>query len=69
MHTVWLNSRALQVVGITKEVHVVRGVPSRDLVVPDRNLFDTPLDEISETQVLMTLLDGEVVHCVESWID
>jgi hypothetical protein len=38
-----------------------------DLVVLDRNLFDTPPDEISETRVLMTLLEGEVVHRAESW--
>ena len=37
-----------------------------DLVVLDRNLFDTPPDEISETRVLMTLLEGEVVHRAES---
>ena len=40
-----------------------------DLVILDRNLFDTPPDEISETQVLMTLLEGEVVHRAESWED
>jgi predicted amidohydrolase YtcJ len=33
-----------------------------DLVVLDRNLFDIPPDEIGETRVLMTLLEGEVVH-------
>ncbi|MBT8080760.1 MAG: amidohydrolase [Gammaproteobacteria bacterium] len=33
-----------------------------DLVVLDRNLFDIPAEEISETNVLMTLLDGEAVH-------
>lgn len=37
-----------------------------DLVVLDRNLFDTPPHEISETRVLMTLLEGEVVHRAES---
>jgi predicted amidohydrolase YtcJ len=33
-----------------------------DLVLLDRNLFDTPHHRISETEVLMTLLDGEVVY-------
>jgi hypothetical protein len=37
-----------------------------DLVVLDRNLFDTPPDEIGETQVLMTMLEGEVIHRAES---
>jgi hypothetical protein len=37
-----------------------------DLVVLDRNLFDTPPREISETRVLMTVLDGEVIHRAES---
>jgi predicted amidohydrolase YtcJ len=38
-----------------------------DLVVLDRNLFDSPPREISETRVLMTVLDGEVIHRAESW--
>lgn len=33
-----------------------------DLVVLDRNLFDIPLKQISETKVLLTLLGGEAVH-------
>jgi predicted amidohydrolase YtcJ len=33
-----------------------------DLVVLDRNLFDVPLREVSTTQVLMTLVEGDVVH-------
>jgi predicted amidohydrolase YtcJ len=37
-----------------------------DMVVLDRNLFDTPPDEISETRVLLTVLEGEVVHRAES---
>lgn len=42
-----------------------------DLVVLDRNLFDTPHHEISETEVLMTVLDGEVVHRAgpDAWRD
>jgi predicted amidohydrolase YtcJ len=38
-----------------------------DLVVLDRNLFDTPPDEIGDTRVLLTLLEGEVVHRADSW--
>jgi hypothetical protein len=33
-----------------------------DLIVLDRNLFDIPLKEISETGVLMTMIEGQVVH-------
>jgi len=33
-----------------------------DLVVLDRNLFETPPQEISESLVLMTVLDGTVIH-------
>ncbi len=33
-----------------------------DLVVLDRNLFETDTYEIHETGVLMTLMDGEVVY-------
>ncbi|MCF2857664.1 amidohydrolase [Pseudoalteromonas sp. SMS1] len=33
-----------------------------DLVILDRNLFDSTVNEIAETKVVMTLLDGEVVY-------
>jgi len=33
-----------------------------DLIVLDRNLFETPEKEISETQVLLTLFGGRSVH-------
>jgi predicted amidohydrolase YtcJ len=33
-----------------------------DLVVLDRQLFEIPVTELSDTQVLLTLLDGEVVY-------
>ena len=34
---------------------------SADLIVLDRNLFDIPVDEISEARVLMTIFEGELV--------
>jgi hypothetical protein len=34
-----------------------------DLIVLDRNLFEVPTDEIGPTRVLLTLLEGQVVHC------
>jgi len=33
-----------------------------DLVVLSRNLFEIPAEEINETQVDLTLFDGEVVY-------
>lgn len=33
-----------------------------DLIVLDRNLFNIPPEQISETKVLLTLLDGKPVH-------
>lgn len=33
-----------------------------DLVILDRNLFNIPPDQISDTRVVMTLLDGKVVY-------
>jgi len=33
-----------------------------DLVVLDRNLFEHPMEEISQAKVLLTLVEGERVH-------
>ena len=33
-----------------------------DFIVLDRNLFEVPETEISDTQVLMTVVHGNVVH-------
>ena len=33
-----------------------------DMIVLDRNLFLIPPDEISETKVMTTLLEGKVVY-------
>ncbi len=33
-----------------------------DLVVLDRNLFDIPVNEVLETNVVLTINDGEVVY-------
>jgi predicted amidohydrolase YtcJ len=33
-----------------------------DLIVLDRNLFKIPVDEVSETRVLLTMVGGEIVH-------
>ena len=33
-----------------------------DLIALDRNLFEVPLSEVHETEVLLTAVDGKVVH-------
>jgi len=33
-----------------------------DMVILDRNLFDIPVTEIDEAQVVMTLLDGKIIY-------
>ena len=35
---------------------------SADLIIVDRYLFDTPREQISDTRVLMTMLEGEVLY-------
>ncbi|MEM7347372.1 MAG: amidohydrolase family protein, partial [Chloroflexota bacterium] len=37
-----------------------------DMIVLDRNLFKIPADEIGQTQVLQTILEGEVVYTNQS---
>lgn len=53
---------AAYVNGIEKLTGSVEVGKAADLIVLDRNLFDIPLKELSDTQVLLTLLDGEAVH-------
>ena len=33
-----------------------------DLIVIDRNIFDVPITTVHQTRVLMTIIDGEIVH-------
>jgi predicted amidohydrolase YtcJ len=37
-----------------------------DMVVLDRNLFESPVSEIADTKVLMTLFEGKMVYRVLS---
>ena len=39
-----------------------------DLVVLDRNLFDVKLTEVSTTKVMMTMVDGDIVHLKPSLV-
>jgi predicted amidohydrolase YtcJ len=32
------------------------------MIVLDRNIFDIPVSDISDTQVLQTLLEGDIVY-------
>ena len=36
-----------------------------DLIVLDRNLFEIPVTEISDTKVLLTLMDGKNVFALQ----
>ena len=36
-----------------------------DFIVLDQNLFEIPVDDISETEVLKTVFNGEVVYSAE----
>ena len=38
-----------------------------DLIVLDQNLLEVPADRIDQTKVLMTMVDGEVVHEAKDW--
>ena len=33
-----------------------------DVIVMDRNLFDVPVDDIKDTKILLTVMDGNVVY-------
>ena len=48
--------------GLEKETGSIEVGKSADLVVIDRNVFEIAPEEISETQVLLTLLEGEAVY-------
>ncbi len=55
------NNQASQYIGPSTEVIDLAGKMA-DLVVLDRNLFESPVSEIAETNVLMTLFEGRWVY-------
>jgi predicted amidohydrolase YtcJ len=36
-----------------------------DIAILDRNLFEIPVTEINDAQVVLTLLDGEVIYVAQ----
>jgi hypothetical protein len=52
-------ARAMRIDNVTGSIEAGK---SADYVVLDRNLFETPLDQLAQTQVLATCFEGRVVH-------
>ena len=53
------GARAMRLDGVTGSVEIGK---SADLIVLDRNLFDTPNDEIADVKVLTTYFEGRPVY-------
>ncbi len=52
-------ARAMRIDDVTGSIEAGK---SADFVVLDRHLFETPLDQLAQTQVLATCFEGRVVH-------
>ena len=39
-----------------------------DLIVLDRNIFEVPLERVSTTKVLLTMVGGDIVHMKSSMV-
>ena len=50
------------VLGLDQDTGSIAVGKYADMIVLDRNLFDTPVDEIHQTQVERTIFKGNVVH-------
>src|SRR5574337_465425 len=53
------GARAMQLGDVTGSIEAGK---SADMIVLDRNLFETPPDEIADTKVLTTFFEGRPVH-------
>ncbi len=53
------GAKALKLQALTGSIEVGK---SADLIVLDRNLFDIPVDDVSETRVLKTFFRGQLVY-------
>ena len=45
-----------------KELGTLEAGKLADVIVTDRNLFEIPVDEIKDTKILLTVMDGNVVY-------
>ena len=50
------------VYGREKELGTLEAGKLADVIVTDRNLFEIPVDEIKDTKILLTVMDGNVVY-------
>ena len=48
--------------GADAEIGSIEEGKKADLIVLERNLFEIPTHEIHDVRVLMTMMDGRVVH-------
>ena len=55
IHAAWVNRQE-------QETGSIEAGKYADLIVLDHNLFEVEPSELSETQVLMTMIEGQVVH-------
>ena len=53
------GARAMQLADVTGSIEIGK---SADFIVLDRNLFETPADEIADTKVLTTYFEGRPVY-------
>ena len=58
----FFTRNAAESVGRLSELGSIETGKIANMVVLDRNLLEIPVNEIGETKVLKTILDGEVVY-------
>lgn len=51
-----------RLLGVESRAGTIAAGKSADLIVLDRNLFDVPIEDVSDTTVELTLYAGEIVH-------
>ena len=51
-----------RLLGVESRAGTIAAGKSADLIVLDRNLFDVPIEDVSDTTVELTLYQGEIVH-------
>ncbi|MFG3756900.1 amidohydrolase family protein, partial [Klebsiella pneumoniae] len=53
---------AARAIGLGRTTGSIEVGKSADIIVLDRNVFETPSDEIADTRVLTTLFEGRIVY-------